>query len=130
MGVAREPPGTRWTLNRAVASGWGWLPLPTWAAPPVGSHPVAVEAYKTIAFEIAQSLSWQVPDAVIAPVAYGDGLAGMWRGFRELAEVGIIDREARSVAPQADGSRRPSLSAGPASPASPVRCGSFAPHTR
>src|SRR5256885_17170258 len=97
MGVAREPPGTRWTLNRAVASEWGWLPLSNMADPPVDSHPVAVEAYKTIAFEIAQSLSWQVPDAVVAPVAYGDGLAGVGRGVRGLGEPGVTGPEPRAL---------------------------------
>src|SRR5256885_3886600 len=126
MGVAREPPGTRWTLNRAVASGWGWLPLPNRAAPPVGSHPVAVDAYKTIAFEIAQSLSWQVPDAVLAPVAYGDGLAGMWRGFRELRELGITDREPRMIAAEAYGSLEQALARGLESPVATGGSGSFA----
>ena len=104
MVVATESPRDRWTLNRAVAAEWGWVPLSNMADPPAGSHPVAVEAYKTIAFEIAQSLNWQVPDAVIAPVAYGDGLAGMWRGFREMTQLGITDREPRMIAAEAYGS--------------------------
>src|SRR5256885_12575792 len=97
MVVATETPRDRWTLNRAVASEGGGLPLSNMADPPVGSHPVAVEAYKTLAFEIAQSLTWQVPDAVIAPVAYGDGLAGVWRRVRELRELGITGPEPRAL---------------------------------
>ncbi len=126
MVVATESPRDRWTLNRAVAAEWGWLPLSNMADPPVGSHPVAVDAYKTIAFEIAQSLSWQVPDAVIAPVAYGDGLAGMWRGFRELRELGIIDREPRMIAAEAYGSLEQALSRGLESPVATGGSGSFA----
>ena len=126
MVVATESPRDRWTLNRAVASEWGWLPLSNMADPPVGSHPVAVEAYKTLAFEIAQSLSWQVPDAVIAPVAYGDGLAGMWRGFRELRELGITDREPRMIAAEAYGSLEQALAGGLESPVATQGSGSFA----
>ncbi len=126
MVVATETPRDRWTLNRAVASEWGWLPLSNMADPPVGSHPVAVEAYKTLAFEIAQSLSWQVPDAVIAPVAYGDGLAGMWRGFRELRELGITDRQPRMIAAEAYGSLEQALARGLESPVATGGSGSFA----
>jgi threonine synthase len=126
MVVATESPRDRWTLNRAVASEWGWLPLSNMADPPVGSHPVAVEAYKTLAFEIAQSLSWQVPDAVIAPVAYGDGLAGMWRGFRELHELGITDREPRMIAAEAYGSLEQALARELESPVATGASGSLA----
>src|SRR5438128_5489651 len=126
MVVATESPRDRWTLNRAVASEWGWLPLSNMADPPVGSHPVAVEAYKTLAFEIAQSLSWQVPEAVIAPVAYGDGLAGMWRGFRELRELGITDREPQMIAAEAYGSLEQALARGLESPVPTGGTGSLA----
>lgn len=112
MVVATEMPRDRWVLNRAVAAQWRWLPLSNMADPPAGSYPVAVEAYKTIAFEIAQSLGWQVPDAVIAPVAYGDGLAGMWRGFQQLQELGITDRTPRMIAAEAYGSLAQALAGG------------------
>jgi threonine synthase len=112
MVVATVEPRDRWRLNRAVAAEWRWLPLSNMADPPAGSHPVAVEAYKTIAFEISQSLDWQVPDAVIAPVAYGDGLSGMWRGFQQLQELGIIDRTPRMIAAEAYGSLTRAMSGG------------------
>src|SRR5262249_49160632 len=50
MVVATASARERWTLNRAVAREWGWLALSNMADPPVGSHPVAGEGYKTIAF--------------------------------------------------------------------------------
>ena len=112
MVVATEVPRDRWTLNRAVAAEWRWLPLSNMADPPAGSYPVAVEAYKTLAFEISQSLGWQVPDAVIAPVAYGDGLSGMWRGFQQLHELGITDRTPRMIAAEAYGSLAQALAGG------------------
>ena len=126
MVVATESPRDRWTLNRAVAKEWGWLPLSNMADPPVGSHPVASEGHKTIAFEIAQSLSWHVPDAVIVPVAYGDALAGIHRGFRELRELGMCGREPRLVAAEAYGSLSLALADGAESPVATDGTGSLA----
>jgi threonine synthase len=126
MVVATESPRDRWTLNRAVAREWGWLPLSNMADPPVGSHPVASEGHKTIAFEIAQSLNWQVPDALIVPTAYGDALAGIHRGFRELRELGLCDREPRLVAAEAYGSLRQALATGVESPVATDGAGSLA----
>lgn len=101
MVVATESPQGRWTLNRLVAEEWGWLPFSNTTSPPVGSYPVAVEGAKTIAYEIAQDLGWQAPDAVVVPVAYGDSFAGIHRGFRELVEAGAVDRMPRLVAVEA-----------------------------
>lgn len=52
-------------------------------------QPFVYEAYKTIAFEIVEQRG--VPDAVVAAVGAGDGLYGVWKGFRELAEAGVVD---------------------------------------
>ncbi|MFZ0214581.1 MAG: pyridoxal-phosphate dependent enzyme, partial [Candidatus Dormiibacterota bacterium] len=98
MVVAASTAADRWTLNRAVAEEWGWFPVSNVAAPPVGSHPAGVEGCKTIAFEIAQDLGWEVPDAVVLPVAYGDALSGLYRGFKELLQAGLIARIPRLFA--------------------------------
>jgi threonine synthase len=101
MVVAVPEAADRWTLNRAVAEQWGWLPLSNVADPPVGSHPAGVEGHKTIAYELALDLEWDAPDAVIVPVAYGDALAGLHRGFDELHAAGIIKRRPRLIAVEA-----------------------------
>jgi threonine synthase len=101
MVVAAPTGPDRWVLNRAVAREWGWLPLSNVADPPVGSHASGVEGHKTIAFEIAQDLGWQAPDAVVVPVAYGDAMAGLYRGFLELQQGGIIARLPRLIAAEA-----------------------------
>jgi threonine synthase len=101
MVVAAPSGPERWALNRQVARAWGWLPISNLTDPPVGSHPAGVEGCKTIAYEIAQDLGWQAPDAVVVPVGYGDALAGLHRGFRELLAAGLIDRLPRMVAAEA-----------------------------
>lgn len=98
--VAAPTAVDRWTLNRAVAQEWGWLPMSNVADPPIGSHPAGIEGYKTIAYEIAEDLRG-VPDAVVIPVAYGDSIAGIHRGFRELLSAGAIDRLPRLIAAEA-----------------------------
>ena len=98
MVVAAPTGPDRWVLNRAVAREWGWLAMSNTADPPVGSHPSGIEGCKTIAYEIAQDLGWKSPDAVIIPVAYGDSIAGIHRGFKELLAAGLIERLPRLIA--------------------------------
>lgn len=101
MVVAAPTAADRWALNRAVAREWGWMAVSNVADPPVGSSPAGVEGCKTIAYELAEDLGWQSPDAVVVPVAYGDALAGIARGFRELLSAGLIERIPRLIAAEA-----------------------------
>ncbi|MCI0687284.1 MAG: pyridoxal-phosphate dependent enzyme [Sporichthyaceae bacterium] len=97
----------RWTALRTGVERLGWHPLTNYLDPPVASHPAGVHAYRTIAYEIAESLDWRVPDWVVVPVSRGDGLYGVWAGFVELAELGWTDAVPRMLAVE----RFPSLSA-------------------
>ncbi|MCX6630615.1 MAG: pyridoxal-phosphate dependent enzyme, partial [Candidatus Solibacter sp.] len=56
---------------------------------------------KTVAYEIAEQLHWEVPDWVVAPIGGGSLLAGAWLGFQDLANEGLIARLPRMVAVQA-----------------------------
>jgi threonine synthase len=49
------------------------------------------EGAKTMGFEIAEQLGWRFPRHVVSPVAGGTLLPRIWRGFRELREVGLVD---------------------------------------
>ncbi|WGD51144.1 pyridoxal-phosphate dependent enzyme [Bradyrhizobium sp. CB1650] len=93
----------RWPLLRAGMALEGWLATSPRTAPVVGSLPVGVEGYKTIAYEIAADLG-RAPDWVVLPVAYGDALSGVAQGFADLLESGVIDRLPRLVAAEAHGS--------------------------
>ena len=66
------------------------------------SNPFGVEGFKTIAFEIWQQLG-KVPDRVFVPVGSGDGIYGIWKGFRELLEQGLVQSVPRMVACQVTG---------------------------
>ena len=52
--------------------------------------PFAVEGIKTIAYEIAEQLGWETPDAVVSPVASGALFAKLAQGFVELADLGLV----------------------------------------
>ena len=80
--------------------------------PAVGSNPFGVEGYKTLAYEVAEALGWQVPDWCVLPVCYGDALYGMWKGFEELRRLGWIDRAPRLVAAEIHGSLGAALADG------------------
>lgn len=61
-------------------------------------NPFGVEAYKTIAFEIIDSVG--DVDAVLFPSARGNGLYGTWKGFVEAKKFGRIKRLPAMVATQ------------------------------
>ncbi|OFW16140.1 MAG: threonine synthase [Acidobacteria bacterium RIFCSPLOWO2_12_FULL_67_14] len=48
------------------------------------------EGAKTMGFEIAEQLGWRFPDHVVSPVAGGTLLPRIYKGFRELREVGLV----------------------------------------
>jgi threonine synthase len=54
--------------------------------------PFFFDGMKTIAYEICEDLGWRAPDHVVFPVGGGTLLAGAWKGFRELKQIGWIDR--------------------------------------
>jgi threonine synthase len=49
------------------------------------------EGAKTMGFEIAEQLGWRYPDHVVSPVAGGTLLPRIYKGLRELKEVGVMD---------------------------------------
>ena len=67
-------------------------------------EPYRVEGKKTLGYELAEQLSWTLPDAILYPTGGGTGLVGMWKAFEELEEMGFIgpDRP-RMYAVQAEG---------------------------
>jgi threonine synthase len=55
------------------------------------ANPHRHDGIKTVAFEIAESLSWELPDAVVVPAGTGEVVAGVVKGFRELRELDLVD---------------------------------------
>ena len=126
MVVATPTAPDRWTLNRQVCEEWGFMPVSNLANPPIGSHPGAIEGCKTIAYELVEELGGNLPDVVVVPVAYGDSLSGIFRGFRDLVEAGVTDRIPRLVAVEAYPSLTQALRDGAATPPAVDGSGSLA----
>jgi threonine synthase len=49
------------------------------------------EGAKTLGFEIVEQLGWRFPEHVVSPVAGGTLLPRIARGFRELAQIGLVE---------------------------------------
>ena len=64
-----------------------------WAFVNVNVRPYYAEGSKTIAFEIAEQLGFELPDRVVAPIASGSLFTKIARGFEEWREVGLVDGE-------------------------------------
>jgi len=93
----------RWPLLAEAADRHGWFITSPYSAPVVGSTPIGIEGYKTIAYEIFLDLG-RVPDWLALPVCYGDALAGIHQGFMDLKAAGETDRIPRFIAAEAHGS--------------------------
>lgn len=104
--------GDRWTLLEAGIRRFGWFPTSPFFAPAVGSNPLGVEGYKTLAYEIAEQLHWRPPEWCAVPVCYGDGLYGLWKGFEELRHAGLVATGPRLVAAEVFGSLGAALASG------------------
>jgi threonine synthase len=76
-------------------------------------NPYLSEGKKTVAMEIAEQLglaanghaagAFMAPDYVAVSVGDGCTIAGIWKGFKALYAVGLIDRLPRLVSVQAEG---------------------------
>ena len=77
----------------------GWFDISTL------KEPYRIEGKKTLGLELAEQLGWQAPDVVLYPTGGGTGLIGIWKAFRELAELGWLesDQMPRMVAVQSEG---------------------------
>jgi len=53
-------------------------------------EPYRLEGKKTMGYEIAEQLDWQLPDVIICPAGGGTGLIGIWKAFKEMLELGWI----------------------------------------
>lgn len=53
-------------------------------------EPYRLEGKKTMGYEIAEQLDWQLPDVIIYPAGGGTGLIGIWKAFMEMQQLGWI----------------------------------------
>ena len=76
----------------------GWFDVSTL------KEPYRVEGKKTMGYELAEQLNWELPDVILYPTGGGTGLIGMWKAFDEMERMGWIgSRRPRMVTVQAEG---------------------------
>ncbi len=64
-----------------------------WAFVNVNVRPYYAEGSKTLAFETAEQLGWELPDRVVAPIASGSLFTKVARGFQEFIDAGLLQGE-------------------------------------
>jgi threonine synthase len=74
---------SRLTVELSFEVPWGFVN--------VGLRAYYAEGSKTLGFEIAEQLGWELPDAVVAPIASGAMYSKVSRGFDELLELGLVE---------------------------------------
>ncbi|WP_371018426.1 threonine synthase [Pseudalkalibacillus sp. JSM 102089] len=68
-------------------------------------EPYRIEGKKTMGYEIAEQLNWELPDVILYPTGGGVGLIGIYKAFLELQKLGWIKGQKlpRLVAVQSEG---------------------------
>ncbi|RDD53773.1 MAG: threonine synthase [Candidatus Korarchaeota archaeon NZ13-K] len=64
-------------------------------------NPWRLEGQKTLAYEIADEIG--IPDWVVLPVGNAGNISAIWKGFKELRDIGLVDELPRLIGVQAEG---------------------------
>ncbi|MFA5972825.1 MAG: threonine synthase [Lentimicrobiaceae bacterium] len=67
-------------------------------------NPFTIEGKKTVSFELFSQLKEQIPDFIFVPVGDGVIISGVYKGFEDLLQMGIIEKMPVIIAVQAAGS--------------------------
>jgi threonine synthase len=76
----------------------GWFDVSTL------KEPYRIEGKKTMGYELAEQLGWELPDVIFYPTGGGVGIIGMWKAFEEMETLGWIgSRRPKMIAVQVEG---------------------------
>jgi threonine synthase len=84
-------------LSKAAIDKYGWYNRNA------GINPIMVEGKKTVALEIAEQLDFEPTDWVAVSVGDGCTIGGVHKGFKDLYELGLIDRIPKILGVQSTG---------------------------
>ena len=105
---------SRLTIELSFELPWGFVN--------VSLRSYYAEGSKTVAFEIAEQLGWDAPDAVVAPIASGSLYSKIAEGFDQLQRVGLVDAPTpRLFGGQAEGCSPVVIAFASGEPVTPVR---------
>src|ERR1039458_8100338 len=117
---ARRPWATKWpsrwvaygarvTLVDGLISDCGRMvaergPIEGWFDVSTLKEPYRIEGKKTMGYEVAEQMGWELPEAIFYPTGGGVGMIGMWKAFDEMEKLGWIgSRRPKMIAVQATG---------------------------
>src|ERR1700736_3974972 len=76
----------------------GWFDVSTL------KEPYRLEGKKTMGYELAEQMGWQLPDVIFYPTGGGVGIIGMWKAFAEMEALGWIgEKRPKMIAVQVEG---------------------------
>jgi threonine synthase len=76
----------------------GWFDVSTL------KEPYRIEGKKTMGYELAEQMGWELPDVIFYPTGGGVGIIGMWKAFDEMEALGWIGgKRPKMIAVQAEG---------------------------
>jgi threonine synthase len=84
-------------IVKRLSKNHGWFDIST------NKQPYRFEGYKVMAFEIAEQFGWDLPDNIFFPTGGGEGVIGLWKGFKELIELGWTGKIPRLIVVQSSG---------------------------
>lgn len=64
-------------------------------------NPHFISGLKSLAYELAEQLSWEAPDWVVTPIGGGSLLLGLYLGWKDLVEAGYVAKMPRLAGVQA-----------------------------
>ena len=84
-------------LSKAAIEKWGFYNRNA------GINPILTEGKKTVALEIAEQLNWNPTDWVAVSVGDGCTIGGVYNGFYDLLQLGMIERIPKILGVQSTG---------------------------
>jgi len=76
----------------------GWFALSTL------KEPYRIEGKKTMGYELAEQMDFELPDVIVYPTGGGTGLIGMWKAFDEMEKIGWIgNKRPKMISVQSEG---------------------------
>ena len=83
-------------LSMQATAKFGWYNRNT------GFNPVLLEGKKTAALEIWENFGYRIPEYVAVGVGDGCIIGGLWKGFKDLQRMGLIDKLPKLIGVQAE----------------------------
>ncbi|HKS56510.1 MAG TPA: pyridoxal-phosphate dependent enzyme [Steroidobacteraceae bacterium] len=88
----------RWRYVAEMVKERNWFPATNYLDPPVGSNHFGLDGLKTIAYEIFEDIGGENLQVVIVPTSRGDLIWGLYEGFRQIVELGLLKKVPRLFA--------------------------------